>query len=556
MSRYSMGIDFGTLSGRAVIVNIDTGEEMAASVREYAHGVMADKFVNGKGLPTDFALQHPKDYLETLYFVIRDCLAKSCIDAADIVGVGVDFTACTILPVTREGTPLCFLEEYRENPHAYVKLWKHHAAQKEADEVNGLAREMEVEWLKHYGGAISSEWMLPKVLEIIREDEELYNETDRFVEAGDWIVWQLAGLESHSICTTGFKAAWNQETGYPDKEYLGRLDERLTNIVGDKLGTDIKKMSECAGYVTQEAAALTGLKEGTPVMPAFVDAHAALPALGITSPGKLLLIMGTSTCHILLGEKEIYVPGISGYVKDGIVDGYYAYEAGQACVGDCFDWFVKKCVPGSYFEEAKEQGVSIYTLLDRKASELGPGANGLLALDWWNGNRTPYGNSSLTGTLVGLSISTTPEEIYRALIEATAYGTRNIIEIYEENGIKIDTIYAAGGIPEKNTMLMQIYADVTGREIYLADTTQSCAYGSAVLGASSEGGYGDLAEASLHMKKVKEKYYRPIGENTEIYDKLYAEYKKLSAYFADGDNGVMETLREIKQSKKRVFSES
>lgn len=552
MSKYSIGIDFGTLSGRAVIVDIVTGEEIVTSVREYAHGVMADKFVNGETLPADFALQHPGDYLDILYFIVKDCMDRSGVDPADIVGVGVDFTACTILPVTKEGKPLCFLEEYRDNPHAYVKLWKHHAAQKEADEVNALAREMGAEWLKHYGGAISSEWMFPKVLEILRADEELYHRTERFIEAGDWIVWQLTGQESHSICTTGFKAAWNQETGYPDKEYLGRLDRRLENIVGQKLGTDIKKMWECAGYITEEAAERTGLKAGTPVMPAFVDAHAALPALGITSPGKLLLIMGTSTCHILLGEKEIYVPGISGYVKDGIVDGFYAYEAGQACVGDSFDWFVKKCVPHSYFEEAKEQGISIYTLLDRKAEKLGPGSNGLLALDWWNGNRTPYGNSSLTGVLVGLSISTSPEEIYRALIEATAYGTRNIIEIYEENGIPIDTLYAAGGIPEKNSMLMQIYADVTGREIFLAGTAQACAYGSAVLGASGERGYGDLAKAAESMKKVKEKSYQPISENTRIYDKLYGEYKKLAAYFAEGDSALQKTLRTLKGQNKNI----
>lgn len=546
MSKYSMGIDFGTLSGRAVIVDIETGEEKATSVCEYKHAVMSDKFVNGESLPADYALQHPQDYLDVLYYIINDSIEKSGVDSKDIIGVGVDFTASTVMPVTEDGTPLCFLSEYVNNPHSYVKLWKHHAAQKEADEINALAKETNAKWLDSYGGTISCEWMFPKILQILREDEKLYNDTFRFIEAGDWIVWQLTGRETHSVCTTGFKGMWNEKDGYPDKEFFKKLDSRMENIIGDKVSQNVIKLSEIAGYITEEVAKKTGLKSGTPVAPVFIDAHAALPALGIVNSGSLLMIIGTSTCHILIGDKGSFVPGISGYVKDGIVDNLYAYEAGQACVGDSFDWFVNNCVPHKYYLEAEEQGINIHKYLRSKAEMLSPGSNGVIALDWWNGNRTPYVNGNLSGVIAGLDINTTPEQIYRALIESTAYGTKRIIEIYEENGIEIKILYAAGGIAEKDEMLMQIYADVTGREILLSGTAQACAYGSAVLGAVNENGYSDLATASEKMKKIKDYTFKPNKENTEKYNELYEEYKKLSQHFANGETNIMNFLKSKK----------
>ena len=546
MSRYSLGVDFGTLSGRAVLIDIDTGAEMATSVMEYSHAVMSERFVDGSALPADYALQHPQDYLDTLYFIIEDCLKRSGVDASDIVGVGVDFTASTVIPVKADGTPLCFIDKYKSNKHAYVKLWKHHAAGKEADEINSLARERDEAFLKRYGGTISSEWLLPKVLNILREDEEVYRDIDRFIEAGDWIVWQLTGKECHSNCIAGFKGTWCEEEGYPSNEFLTALDKRLDGIVGTKLSTDISKLSSTAGYITADVAARTGLKEGTPVAVPFIDAHGALPALGVVSPGDLLMIIGTSTCHIMLGEKGVYVPGISGYVKDGIVDGLYAFEAGQACVGDSFDWFVKNCVPASYFEAARAGGVSIHKYLREKAKRLPAGSGGLLALDWWNGNRTPYVDGNLSGVIVGLTTTTPPEAIYRALIEATAYGTKRIIEIYEKGGININRLYAAGGIAEKDEMLMQIYADVTGREIMLSGTSQACAFGSAILGSVNEKGYATLAEAAEKLKQVKDVVYRPIAENKAIYDELYAEYFTLSEYFAKSQSRIMEKLKGLK----------
>ncbi len=541
MPGYSMGIDFGTLSARAVLIDIETGAEMASSVCEYAHGVMAERLEDGTELPPDYALQHPGDYLEALYYVTGDCIEKAGVDATDIIGVGVDFTSSTILPVTEDGTPLCFLEAYKNNPHAYVKLWKHHAAQKEADEINALAKETGASWLKRYGGSISCEWMFPKVLQILREDAALYEKTFRFIEAGDWIVWQLTGKETHSVCTTGFKAIWDEESGYPDGAFLKRLDPRLETVVGDKIADEVIKLSGPAGTVSEGAAQRTGLREGTPVMPAFIDAHAALPAQGVTKPGGLLLIIGTSTCHILLSDTERAIPGISGYVKDGIVDGLYAYEAGQACVGDSFDWFVKNCVPKKYYDEAEKQGVNMHAFLRSKAEGLAPGAGGILALDWWNGNRTPYGDENLSGLIVGLTLRTKPEEIYRALIEATAFGTKQIIEIYENSGIEIREIYAAGGIAEKDALLMQIYADVTGRKIRLSGTGQACALGSAVLGAANKKGHGSLHAAAAKMKCVSDIVYKPNAAYTEKYDVIYEKYKELSRLFAE--NEIMEHLK-------------
>ena len=544
MAKYSMGIDFGTLSGRAVIVDVNTGEEIVTSVAEYKHGVMSEALPCGKKLPDDYALQHPQDYIDTLHFIIKDCLSGSGINPEDIIGIGVDFTACTLLPVTEDGTPLCFLDEFKENPHAYVKLWKHHAAQKEADEINALAKSTDAPWLKQYGGTISCEWLFPKVLQILREDESLYNKTFRFIEAADWIVWKLTGKESHSVCTTGYKAMWNEETGYPDKEFLKKLDKRLENIVGDKLSENVTLLSKTAGYITSEIANVTGLKEGTPVSPAFIDAHAALPTLGITKAGELLMIIGTSSCHILLGDKPAYIPGISGYVKSGIIDGLYAFEAGQSCVGDSFDWFVKNCVPHNYFLDAEKNGVNIHKYLREKAKNLQPGSNGLIALDWWNGNRTPFVNGNLSGAIIGMSLFTKPEEIYKALIESTAYGTKRIIEIYESNGIKINKLYATGGIADKDEMLMQIYADVTGKEIFVSDTAYGCAYGSAILGAVNKGGYKTLTEAAELLKIIKKVTFKPNMKNHTKYQKIYKEYKELSEYFGQKNN-VMERLKSL-----------
>lgn len=545
---YSIGVDFGTLSGRAVLVNVNTGDEICTSVFEYPHAVMEEQLPCGKKLGQDFALEHPQDYLDVLAHVIPDVLKQSGVDASQIIGVGIDHTACTVLPVMADGTPLCFLDEYKEEPHAYIKLWKHHAAQPQADRINELAAERGETWLSRYGGKISSEWLFPKVMQVAQQAPEIYDAADRFVEATDWVVWQLTGNETHNSCTAGYKAIWSKSEGYPSNDFFKALDPKLDGIIGTKVSTDILPLGSKAGEITAKAAEFTGLKEGTPVAVGNVDAHVALPAVGITDAGKLLMIMGTSTCHILMDSKEHIVPGMCGVVEDGVLAGKFGYEAGQSCVGDHFDWFVKNCVPARYVEEAKAQGVNIHKYLREKAKKLKVGESGLVALDWWNGNRSVLVDANLTGMILGMTLLTKPEEIYRALIEATAYGTRMIIDNFEENGVAIDEIFAAGGIADKDEMMMQIYADVTGRTIKIAASAQSPALGSAIFGAAVSGKV-TMEQAIRNMGKVKDVVYKPIEENKAVYDKLYAEYKVLHDYFGRGANDVMKRLKKIAGEK-------
>ena len=552
--KYSIGLDFGTQQGRALLVDVETGEEIATDVMEYPHGVM-DEYLPDKvtKLEPDWALQHPQDYLDVMASTIRNVLKKSGVSADDVIGVGIDFTACTMLPIDKNGEPLCFKKEFEENPHSYVKLWKHHAAQDEANELNRIAEERGESFLKRYGGKISSEWLIPKIWQIINEAPEIYYEADKFIEAGDWLVFKITGNERRNSCTAGYKAIWSKREGYPSKEFFKALDPRLENVVDEKLSRDIYPIGAKAGEITEEGSRLTGLKVGTAVAVANVDAHVAVPAVGITEPGKMLMIMGTSTCHMLLGTEEKIVPGICGVVEDGIIPGYFGYEAGQSCVGDHFEWFVKNCVPEEYMKEARERGINIHKLLREKASKLKPGETGLIALDWWNGNRSVLVDVDLTGLLIGCTLLTKPEEIYRTLIEATAYGTRMIIETFEEYGIPIKELYAAGGIAEKDEFMMQIYSDVTNREIKISGSPQACALGSAMFGAvaagKEKGGYDTIFEAAGKMAKIKDKIYKPNKENVEIYNKLYAEYKILHDYFGRGENNVMKRLKEIKLGK-------
>ncbi|HOV69075.1 MAG TPA: ribulokinase [Clostridia bacterium] len=552
MSKYSIGVDFGTQSGRAVIAEIDTGRELAVAVKEYTHGVMDEYLPDGATkLPPDWALQHPQDYIEVLEHTIPKVLEASGVNKDDVIGLGIDFTACTMLPIDNTGKPLCFYDEYKSEPHAYVKLWKHHAAQDEANRLNEIAQAREEEFLSRYGGKISSEWLFPKIWQILNEAPHIYEKADKFIEAADWVIMQLTGVEARNSCTAGYKAIWHKQKGYPSREFFKALDKRLENVVDEKLSRDIHPIGAKAGEVTPEMARRIGLNPGTAVAVANVDAHVSMPAVGITEPGKLLMIMGTSTCHILLGETERIVPGMCGVVEDGVMPGFLGYEAGQSCVGDHFEWFVENCVPAEYEKQAKEKGMNIHQFLTAKAQELVPGQSGLVALDWWNGNRSVLVDADLTGVLLGCTLLTKPEEIYRALIEATAYGTRMIIETFIENGVPITGLYACGGIAEKNPLMLQIYSDVTGLEIRIGASAQAPALGSAMFGAvaagKSRGGYDSIFDAARRMGKVKDIVYKPNRKNVQTYNKLYAEYKILHDYFGRGANDCLKRLKEIKK---------
>lgn len=533
-----------------MLVHVETGEELASAVKEYRHAVIDTVLPKtGHKLPRDWALQDPADYLEVLETTIPSLLEQTDVEPKDIIGIGIDFTACTILPVDSTGQPLCMLPEYEEEPHSYVKLWKHHAAQKHADRLNQIAEEEGEAFLQRYGGKISSEWMIPKVMQIAEEAPHIYEAADRIIEAADWIVYQLCGSLKRSNCTAGYKAIWSEKAGYPSEDFFGKLNPLMKTITNDKLAGSIHSVGEKAGGLTEKMAQLTGLLPGTAVAVANVDAHVSVPAVGITEPGKMLMIMGTSTCHVLLGEEVHIVPGMCGVVDNGILPGYAGYEAGQSCVGDHFDWFVKTCVPQAYREEAEEKNIGVHELLSEKANLQAPGESGLLALDWWNGNRSTLVDADLTGMLLGMTLLTKPEEMYRALVEATAYGTRMIIETFKESGVPIEELYAAGGIAEKNPFVMQIYADVTNMDIKISGSPQAPALGSAIFGAlaagKENGGYDDIKEAAAHMGKLKDISYTPNAENAAVYEKLYAEYKELVHYFGK-ENHVMKRLKTIK----------
>lgn len=553
MSKYTIGVDFGTESGRALLVDVADGREVATSVYPYANGVIDERLPADAGssrLEPDWALQDPKDYLEVFKHAIPAVLAESEVSPDDVIGLGIDFTACTMLPVKADGTPLCFLPQYRNRPHAWVKLWKHHAAQPEANKLNEIAEREGYDFLHRYGGKISSEWFVPKAWQILDEDPEIYAAADRLIEAADWVVWQLTGRETRNLTTAGYKGIWSKEHGFPPAAFFRALDPRLEGFVDEKLSREIAELGQKVGGLTEEAARWTGLRPGAAVAVANVDAHAAVPAATVNEPGRMVIIMGTSNCHMVLGTEERIVPGMCGYVQDGIIPGFYGYEAGQSCVGDHFAWFTENCVPASYQREADDRDVSVHELLEERASQLKPGESGLLALDWWNGNRSVLVDVDLTGMMLGMTLLTKPEEIYRALIEATAYGTRVIIEAFQDNDVPVHEIVATGGLPDRNRLLMQIYADVTGRPIKVAGTHQGGALGSAMHGAvaagRAAGGYGSIFEATQAMATLREDSYTPDPGAKAVYDRLFAEYMALHDYFGRGANDVMKRLKALK----------
>lgn len=541
--KYTIGIDFGTLSARAIAMDLETGEEAAESVFEYPHGVMDRELPSGKKLPAQYALQHPQDYVDALKNTIGGVLQT--ISKESVVGICIDFTTCTILPVDEKGVPVCFDPRFADDPHAYVKMWKHHGAVKQARAFDRVAAKRQEPWRVNCGGTSSSEWLFPKILETLEASPAVYEATHRYYEAADWLSLVLTGKETHNVCMVGFKGYWDSEKGFPANEFFCEVDPRLDGIIGTKVCAKVDPVDEIAGLLTEEGAALTGLCPGTPVAMPVGDAHASLPGLNISGEGSALLLIGTSGVMEVNTPKVPNVPGICSLVFGGVYPNACTIEAGQAGLGDCFDWCVKNCVPGAYEEEAKQKKMNIHALLQEKASKLRPGESRLLALDWFNGNRSILKNDNLLGMILGINLQTRPEEIYRALIEATAYGLRVILDNYESHGVKLNSICCTGGIALKSPLLMQIYADVFNRELTVGNGAQSGARGSALYAAVAAGEYKDIQTAAEHYARPTVCTYHPIAKNVKIYDTLYREYKQLHDYFGCGENAVMDRLYDI-----------
>ena len=558
MSRkYTIGIDFGTLSARAVLVDISSGEVITDAVYEYPHGVMDTSLPSGLSLPADFALQHPHDYLEAFGKTISSVMEK--ISPDDVIGIGIDFTTCTLIPVKADGTPLCFDPEFENDPHAYAKLWKHHAAQPEADRLNEAAEKFAPEILKRLGGKTSSEWLFPKVMEVLERSPKVYENTACFIEGGDFISWMLTGKHTRSYVFASYKALYLHDAGYPSREMLRYLNPKLENVVEEKLSAPMVYTGEAAGYVDALSRERFGvnadapwLKVGTTVACPEPDAHAAAPALGMSRSGDMFSIFGTSSNYMLISDEYKIIPGICGVVKDGLIPGFNAYESGLCCFGDHFAWVTKNICPLEYHEEAISRGMSDIQLISEKAEALAPGECGVIALNWWNGNRNTLVDASLSGMFLGMTLRTKPEDLFRAIVEANAFGTRVIIENFEKHGVRVDRMTAAGGITRKSPFVMQTLSDILGKPLCVSGYLHSSALGSAIYASVAAKGHPSLEVACKAMADPCDTVYSPRPEAKAIYDKLYSEYLILHDYFGRGGNDVMKRLKKISSDSKEI----
>jgi L-ribulokinase len=536
---YCIGVDFGTESGRALLLDARTGEELAVSIVDYPSAVIESELPGtGERLGPDWALQDPDDWVRVLDVGVPDVLARAGVPAEMVTGLGVDFTSCTVLPVTADGEPLCRAERWRGRPHAWPKLWKHHAAQPVADRLNEVAAERGEPFLERYGGRISSEWYFPKLIELWLEDREVYDAAAGFIEATDWIVWHMTGRECRQSCAAGYKAMWSADEGLPPVAYFEAAYPGFDQPA-EKLGTTFVALGTKAGNLRPELAAALGLSEEVAVAVGNVDSFASVPGAGVERPGVFVMAIGTSICDMVVDAEEVRLPGITGVVRDGILPGQFGYEAGQTAVGDMLGWFVRTLGGGAGFDE-----------LESAAGELAPGETGLVALDWFNGNRSILADADLSGAILGLTLHTRPAEIYRALLESIAFGNRRIIDNFTEHGIALERIVACGGIAEKSPLAMQLIADVSGRPVHVPDSELIPARGAALFGAVAAGVYDDISEAIAATRPADARVYEPRAKATEIYDRVYPVYRRLYEILGQSEMGLLHTLKDIRTGKE------
>jgi L-ribulokinase len=538
--QYAIGVDFGTESGRVLLLDLGSGEEVATSVVRYPSEVI-DRTLPGTGeqLPPDWALQDPDDWVTVIHTGVPAVLEQSGVGGEQVVGLGVDFTSCTVLPVTAEGVPLCTLERWRARRHAWAKLWKHHAAQRVADRLNEVALERREDFLSRYGGRISSEWYFPKLIELWLEDREVYDAAHGFIEGTDWIVWWMTGVERRQSCTAGYKAMWSESEGLPSVEYFEAAYPGFSRPA-EKLGTSFVPLGTRAGTLRPELAARLGLPDTVAVAVGNVDAFVSMPGAGVEDPGTYVMVVGTSICDMVVHPDEIRLPGITGVVKDGMLPGLYGYEAGQAAVGDMLAWFVDTFADGD----------RSYDALELEASRLAPGVTGLVALDWWNGNRTILADADLTGVIAGLTLHSTEAEIYRALLESIAFGNRRIIENFREHGFELSEIVACGGIAEKSPLVMQLLADTSGLPVHVPAAREVPARGAALFGAVAAGAFADIGQAVAATRPAAARTYRPDGAAKSVYDEVYAIYRGLYERLGRTEVELLHGLKRIRSERR------
>jgi L-ribulokinase len=549
----SIGIDYGTLSGRVLILDLETGAELAGIAVPYAHGAIEDRLPgSGERLAPDWALQHPLDYLDVVERGVPEALSSAGVDPARVIGLGVDFTSCTVLPTSEDGTPLCVLDAWSQRPHAWPKLWKHHAAQAHADRLTELAQRRNEDFLARYGGRISSEWYFPKLLQIYEEDREVYDAAARFIEATDWIIWQLTGSERRCTCAVGYKAFWSPDHGLPSAEYFEAVAPGFSGSVA-KLGDDFLPLGSCAGTLRADLAQRLGLRSDVAVAVGNVDSFVSVPGAGVERPGTFVTVVGTSICDMVVHHDEILLPGITGVQRDGILPGLYGYESGQPAVGDMLAWFVGSLLGADSAARAQQ-----HDALETAAGELAPGSTGLIALNWWNGNRSILADADLSGVIAGLTLSTTAAEIYRALLESIAFAARRIIDNFTDHGLTIDQIVACGGIAEKSPVLMQLFADISGRPVHVPASTQIPARGAAMFGAVAAGssglhaqGFSDIGAAVARLRPQLAHTYQPDLAATAVYDRVYETYRGLHDVFGVEHVEWLHGLKELRRTSRQ-----
>ena len=521
-TRVALGLDFGTESVRALLVDL-RGREVGAATARYPHGQIIETLPGSREkLPPHYALQHPQDWIDSAAKAVRAALRAAKLSNETVIGIGVDFTSCTMLPALSDGTPLCLREEFAREPLAWPKLWKHHGAQAQTDRINTIARERNEKFLARYGGTIGLEWFFPKMLETLEHAPRVFEAAEVWIEGGDWFVWQLVGGEAatlpRSTCQAGYKGMWSATEGYPSEDFLRAVHPKFGRVVIDKMPGRLLAPGVAAGGLTPAMAKKLGLRAGVPVSAAIIDAHAGVPGAGAAEPGTFVMVLGTSSCHMLNSTEERFVPGVAGIVRDGILPGMVGYETGQAAVGDAFDWLRRLC------------GQRDFSALSREAAALPPGAEGVLCMDWFNGCRTPLMDGALTGAFTGLTLHHTPAHLYRALLEASACGVRWIVELLREHGVPVKKFVATGGLPHHNPLVVEVYADVLGSPIAVHPSKHGPALGAAILGALAAGAFPSPTTAIRAMATAKSApVIKPNRRHRAAYDQLYREYRALAA---------------------------